>query len=89
MISGMEEARVFLAAKKQAEGWSTSEMARRLGMNRIYLHLILKGDRPVTLSLAKKLRPLYPELLLIIVGELTRPDEPARAEHTAARAEVS
>lgn len=69
----MDEARAFLQRKKDAEGWTTSEMARQLGVNRVYLHLILTGRRPVTVSLAKRLRHAYPELLLLLVREMTAP----------------
>ena len=75
-ISDMEEARAFLAQRKAAEGLSTAEMAARLGINRVYLHLILKGDRPVSVKLARRLRHIYPELLLILVRELTSTEAP-------------
>lgn len=79
MISGMEEARAFLAAKKAESGLTTSAMARRLGITRVYLHLLLTGQRPVSLKLAQRVRSIYPELLLIVLSEITRSDEPTRA----------
>lgn len=73
----MEEAREFLRGRKEAEGLSTAEMAAKLGINRVYLHLILNGQRPVSVRLARRLRPIYPELLLMVVRELTAPEVPA------------
>lgn len=78
MISVMEPARAYLNRQLESSGLTRAEMARALGMSKSHLGRVLDGDRPVTLALAQRLRAKYPELLTIVVSQITAP-EPVEA----------
>lgn len=70
----MNEPQAYLLRKKAERGLSDAEMAEEMGITRQYLWYLLGGHRPMTIRLARRLRHVYPELLIMMVRELTAPE---------------
>lgn len=71
-----DEAREYLRRRRDDEG-SNAALARRLGVSQSYVSYLLRGKRPVPVPLALRVRETYPELLPLLIRDLTAPEAKA------------
>lgn len=69
---GMEDPIVArLAVIREREGLSTAAMARRIGVDQSYLHLVFRGDRGVGRKMLDGALAAFPELREVHAQALT------------------
>jgi hypothetical protein len=69
----MDLGRDYLIRERARRSLSVAAMARQFGVTRSHMLYVLAGKRAITVRLAQAGRREYPELLTILVNQITAP----------------
>ena len=76
------DARIVLAERIEKEGISLAQAAARLGVSRTYLSLVVRGLRPISLKLAHRIKPHWPDVFMAFWASQVA-DAPPQREQVA------
>jgi transcriptional regulator with XRE-family HTH domain len=63
---------LYLADRMKALGYTVAELARELGTSRNIIHELLRGSKPLTRKMAKRLNEMDPDCRLVPTWRIER-----------------